>query len=204
MSNWTSTWVHSSTQLEANLAGGLQLLAVAKVLAATKGWLMQEPRAVMTLGRDTGEKHLRKGNLLIVAKEWQDTIIWILKRINIKVIGKWRFDLVEFYGILWFEICREMNGNSVKIDNLYWNCWGILELVRLFSDWLGWEVAMLKQIKNLEENLRSPFQMDWLDPSLPFEARACQRNHARLILLYWKGLIWCVEGVWAWSTSISI
>lgn len=45
----------------------------------------------MMLGVETGEKHLRKGNLLIVAKECQD-IIWIPQK-NIKISE--RFDLVE-------------------------------------------------------------------------------------------------------------
>lgn len=51
-------------------------MAVVKVLAAMTGWLKWELGVQMMLGREIGENLLRKGNLLIVAKEDRG-ITWI-------------------------------------------------------------------------------------------------------------------------------
>lgn len=58
----------------------------------------------MMLGGETGEKLLRKGNLLVVAKEYQN-VVWIPQKM--KHQSKWGLDLVEVYWILWLKTCKD-------------------------------------------------------------------------------------------------
>lgn len=65
---WTSTWVHSSAQLEASSAGGITVLGCSRSLLS-RDWLAEvEAGSWIKRSGETGQKLLRKGSFLNSSK----------------------------------------------------------------------------------------------------------------------------------------